>query len=57
MDPPIIHRDLKPANILLEGGKVKISDFGFARLVENVSDKLQLTTNIGILRDFTGFLT
>ena len=48
MDPPIIHRDLKPANILLEGQKVKISDFGFARLVDNQTDKLILTTNIGI---------
>lgn len=27
----IIHRDLKPANILLQNGKCKITDFGFAR--------------------------
>lgn len=27
----VIHRDLKPANILLSNGRLKISDFGFAR--------------------------
>ena len=34
----IIHRDLKPANILLHNGRCKISDFGFARDLENGSD-------------------
>ena len=48
-EPPIIHRDLKPANILLHDGQVKVSDFGFARLVQNSYDKLKLTTNIGRL--------
>lgn len=47
--PPIIHRDLKPENILLQNGEIKISDFGFARLVHNSIDKNTYTTGIGIL--------
>ena len=30
----IVHRDLKPANILLHNGEVKLSDFGFSKVVE-----------------------
>jgi LPXTG-motif cell wall-anchored protein len=39
----LIHRDIKPANLLLENGlaKVKITDFGLARAVDDVG----LTTN------------
>ncbi len=35
----LIHRDIKPANVLLENGveRVKITDFGLARLVDDVS--------------------
>ena len=29
-----MHRDIKPANVLLHRGQAKISDFGFARVVE-----------------------
>lgn len=30
----IIHRDLKPANILMKNGVCKISDFGFAKSLD-----------------------
>lgn len=30
----IIHRDLKPANILMKNSVCKISDFGFAKSLE-----------------------
>ena len=32
----IIHRDIKPANFLIHNGVVKISDFGFARVVNDL---------------------
>lgn len=32
----IIHRDLKPENILLHNNKIKIGDFGFARMVNDL---------------------
>ena len=45
----VLHRDIKPGNILLtQEGKVKITDFGIARLLES-GDSTQLTaTGIGI---------
>ena len=45
----VLHRDIKPGNILLtQEGKIKITDFGIARLLES-GDNTQLTaTGIGI---------
>jgi len=39
----IIHRDLKPENILLHNGKIKIGDFGFARIVHDVDEPEKMT--------------
>jgi len=37
----VVHRDLKPANILFAGGRVKVADFGLAKMF--VGDDAQLT--------------
>jgi serine/threonine protein kinase len=38
----IMHRDLKPANILFHEGKVKIVDFGFAKIVSAVVKEVRM---------------
>lgn len=36
----IIHRDIKPANIMKKSGMYMLTDFGFARVVENFESQL-----------------
>lgn len=42
-----IHRDLKPENILFKQGRVKIVDFGFAKVKQNPNLKVGDTLNVG----------
>ena len=39
----VVHRDMKPENILLSGEQVLVADFGVARAVSEVQDKLTAT--------------
>lgn len=43
----IIHRDIKPANILLHEGVAKITDFGFARVIEGDMDTSGQFSKVG----------
>jgi len=37
----LMHRDIKPANILFHKGKVKVADFGFAKLIDDVDKDIR----------------
>ncbi len=39
----VVHRDIKPENIMLSGDQVLVADFGVARAVSEVQDKLTAT--------------
>jgi len=49
-DEGILHRDIKPENILIDArGRVKVADFGIAKLIGSTPDSLSLTESGAVL--------
>jgi eukaryotic-like serine/threonine-protein kinase len=54
----IIHRDLKPENIFLTSdGRIKILDFGLARLEQAIDDATETRTEAGMVMGTPGYMS
>lgn len=42
----IVHRDLKPSNVLMNGNRAALTDFGFARLVQDNSQSISMSGGV-----------
>ena len=40
LEEHIMHRDIKPANIVYHDGNVKLLDFGFAAVLEDIEEEI-----------------